>query len=72
MRSQRRRNRNYPPDDINTDFGSPCLSHRRMDEGPVLNEVGHLMVLLHLLGLKTPREVLEGFVAPGKYIRPKL
>lgn len=40
---------------VNLDYTyeSPCFSTFRMDEGPVLNELGNLIVFLYILGVRT-------------------
>ena len=42
----------------------PLLSWYRMDEGPIANRLGHLVVFLCKLGLDKPKDL---FGTPGKY-----
>lgn len=52
--------------DINP-YDSSAFSHRRMDEGPVLNRIGRLALLLHRLGLKSPDGIFLGTAPKFKY-----
>lgn len=43
---------------LNYDMNSPCFSLYKLDEGPRLNEIGLLVVFLHLLGVRNSTEEL--------------
>ena len=46
----------------------PCFHYRRMDEGPVLNRIGKLVIFLHLLGIReSTQEILFGNVSRPMY-----
>jgi hypothetical protein len=47
--------------------GSLAFSTRRMDEGPVLNRIGHLALFLKRLGLKSPQDIFDGKAPPPKW-----
>ena len=53
--------------ELDYDSESPCFSIYKLDEGPVLNEIGFLVVFLNLLGVReSTLEILQ-----NKSARPK-
>ena len=46
---------------------SDAFTHYKMDQGPVLNRLGRLLLLLHDLGLKSPAPIFAGKAGAYRY-----
>ena len=58
--------------DIDYNTSGPAFTHRKLDEGPVLNRIGKLCLLLHKLGLKSPAQEIFSGRAPKPKFHKKL
>ena len=47
------------PNDVDCDASGLCFTTFKLDQGPRLNHIGRLCVLLHRLGLRQAKVLLE-------------